>query len=76
MREEQAANELALNIATPALMALAAYSVKEYTEFFLKKSQWVKFVPVFLGALIVIYSVLKTLYLDFTLVIRNDFFFF
>lgn len=63
-------------IATPALMILSAYFIKEFVEFFGRRSEAVKFISLFLIGTAVIYAVCKTVYFDLSIVVKNDFFFF
>lgn len=63
-------------IAMPALMMLAAYTVKESLSLCLSRSGWMRTVPAVLIIMVVMYAVAKTLYFDFTVVVKNNFFFF
>ena len=63
-------------IATPALVVLAVYTVKELFSYALQLRSGAKAAIIFLTSLAVVYTVIKTLYFDLTIIQLNNFFFF
>jgi len=63
-------------IATPALMMLAAYSIRELTALFMGRPGWARTFIVPLILMLVLYAVAKTVYCDFSVMVKNNFVFF
>jgi 4-amino-4-deoxy-L-arabinose transferase-like glycosyltransferase len=62
--------------ATPALMILATYTIKEAMSFFRTKVGWKKELPICLMSIFIFYIVLKMAFYGFFVIAKNYFFFF
>jgi len=63
-------------IANPAAIILATYAIKEMCHFFSRQEGLKKNLPIAIIATIVMLAIIKTLYLDVSVVIQNESFFF
>ncbi len=65
-----------VSIANPAAIILATYAIKELCRFFSRQDGLKKNIPIAIIVTIVMLAIIKTLYLDFAVVIHNESFFF
>jgi len=63
-------------LATPALMLLSVYSIRELAGMADSLDGWKRVLSLFVLTVIVEYALIKTIYFDATVVVKNDFIFF